>query len=84
MLSVNIITMFEMANIVRIDMKVVFRSKRENNDGVISPKIAIVNVNELTYKPDRAMVVLKYCEICDIIPIILNGVLIPSAEIIKI
>ena len=84
MLFVKIIIIFDMANINKIKTNVLFLSYFEKNIGINNPKIAIVNVNELTYNPDIAIVVLKYCEITEIIPTILKGVLIPRAEIVNI
>ena len=59
-------------------MNVVFLSNFENKAGTNRPQMAIVNVNELTYNPETAIEVLKYVEICEIMPTILRGVLIPS------
>ncbi|MBP5785329.1 MAG: hypothetical protein J6W16_07085, partial [Methanobrevibacter sp.] len=61
-----------------------FRSNFENKSGINRPDMAIVNVNELTYNPEIAMDVLKYSEICEIIPIMLKGVLMPNVDSIKI
>ena len=83
MLFVKMITMFDIANTVKMKMKVFLRSYFENSTGMNRPAIAIVNVNELTYNPEIAIVVLKYWEIWLIIPIMLNGVFIASAEIIN-
>lgn len=86
MLFVNIIMTLDIANIPKMKMNVFLRSYFENITGTNNPQMAIVKVNELTYSPDIEIVVLKYCEICDIIPIILNGVFIPmmtTSEYIK-
>ena len=48
MLFVNIITIFEIANTLKMLMKVLFLSNPENKTGINNPQIAIVNVNELT------------------------------------
>ena len=48
------------------------------------PQTDIVNVNELTYKPEIAIDVLKYIKIRYIIPTILKRVLIPIVAIIRI
>ena len=48
MLFVNMITIFEIANTVRMLMKVLFLSNLENRTGMNNPQIAIVKVNELT------------------------------------
>ena len=84
MLWVKTITMFETANTDRIETSVVFRSNFENRSGINRPDMAIVNVKELTYNPEIAMDVLKYSEICEIIPIMLKGVLMPNVDSIKI
>ena len=76
-------TRFETANTASMDMNVVFLSNLENKAGTNRPHIAIVNVNELTYNPEIAIEVLKYVEICDIMPTILRGVLIPSVANIR-
>lgn len=75
--------MFDRANTASIEMKVFFLSYFEKRIGMNNPVMAIVNVNELTYNPEIAMDVLKYSEICDIIPIMLNGVFIPIVDNIK-
>ena len=48
MLFVNMIAIFEIANTVRMLMKVLFLSNPENRTGMNNPQTAIVNVNELT------------------------------------
>ena len=48
MLFVNMITIFDIANTVKMLMKVLFLSNLENKTGMNNPHIAIVNVNELT------------------------------------
>ena len=83
MLFVNMITIFDIANTVKMLMNVLFLSNPENKTGMNNPHIAIVNVNELTYSPEIAIDVLKYLAICEMIPTILNGVFIPSVEIIR-
>ena len=67
----------------KIETNVVFLSNFEKNIGINNPQTAIVNVNELTYKPETAIDVLNWCEICEIMPTILNGVLIPRVANIK-
>ena len=84
MLFVNMIAIFEIANTVKMLIKVLFLSNLENKTGMNNPQIAIVKVNELTYSPEIAIVVLKYSAICEMIPTMLNGVFIPSVEIIRI
>ena len=42
-----------------IEINVFLRSYLENNIGMNNPEIAIVNVNELAYNPEIAIVVLK-------------------------
>lgn len=83
-MPVKIITRSAIEKIDRIETKVVFLSNFENKTGTKRPVTAIVNVNELTYKPDIAIEVLKYSDICEIIPIILKGVFIPNVDNIKI
>ena len=73
-------TRLETAKMPNIDRNVVFLSNLENNAGMNNPQIAIVNVNELTYNPEMAIEVLKNVEICEIMPTILSGVLIPSVD----
>ena len=63
MLFVKIITIFEIAKTDRIETNVFFRSNFEKSNGINRPVIAIVNVNELTYNPEIAIVVLKYSDI---------------------
>ena len=84
MLFKKIITIFEIAKIDNTVRNVVFLSNFENIFGMNRPKIAIENVNELTYNPETEMDVLKNCEISEIIPMILNGVLMPKDESISI
>ena len=83
MLFVNKITRFEREKSDKIRMKVFFLSYFEKNTGTNNPQIAIVKVYELTYKPDTAIEVVKYWEICEIIPMMLKGVFSPIAENIK-
>ena len=84
MLFVKIITMFDRAKTAKMETNVFFLSIFENRSGMNNPEIAIVKVNELTYKPEIAIEVLKYSDICEIIPIILKGVLIPKVDNINI
>jgi hypothetical protein len=72
-----------MAKTPKIETNVVFLSNFEKNIGINNPQTAIVNVNELTYKPETAIDVLNCVEICEIMPTILNGVLIPRVANIK-
>ena len=58
-------------------------SNFENRTGINKPVIAIVNVKDDTYNPEIAIEVLKYSDICDIIPIMLNGVFMPIVDNIK-
>ena len=76
--------MLDIAKMLRIVMNVLFLSYFENRIGMKSPLMAIVNVNELTKSPDIAIDVLKYSDICPMIPTMLNGVFIPIVEIIRI
>ena len=57
------ITIFDIANIDKIKMNVLFLSYPEKIIGMNNPQTAIVNVNELTYNPEIAIEVLKYCDI---------------------
>ena len=84
MLFVNMIAMFEIANTDRINRNTLFLSYFEKRTGTKSPQTAIVKVNELTYNPETAIDVLKYCDICEMIPIMLKGVFIARDESIKI
>ena len=84
MLFIKIITILETAKIDKMLTNVDFLSNLENSIGVNNPKIAIANVKELTYNPEIEMDVLKNCEISEIIPIMLKGVLIPKEESINI
>ena len=81
---VNIITKFETAKTLKMKTNVFFRSNLEKRTGTNKPQTAIAKVNELTYNPVRAIGVLKYSDICDMIPTMLNGVLIASVEKAKI
>jgi hypothetical protein len=76
--------MFATAKTDRIETNVLFLSNLENRIGMNRPVIAIVKVNELTYNPETAIDVLKYSEICEMIPMMLKGVLIPSVDSIRI
>lgn len=84
MLSVNMIMKFDMAKMPRIEMNVFLISNLENRIGINNPVMAIVNVKDDTYNPEIAMEVLKYCDICDMMPMILNGVFMPIVDSIKI
>ena len=75
--------MFETAKIPSIVMNVFLISYFEKKIGINNPVMAIVNVKDDTYNPEIAMEVLKYSDICDIIPIMLNGVLIAIVDNIK-
>ncbi len=77
------IIMFDSAKIPSIVMNVVFRSYFEKRIGMKRPETAIVKVNELTYNLDIAIDVLKYLEIWEIIPMMLNGVFMPIVDSIK-
>lgn len=83
MLSVKIITELDIAKTPNIMTNVFFLSYFENNIGMKSPLSAIVNVNELTYKPEIEIDVLKYSDICEMIPIMLKGVFIPKVDSIN-
>ena len=74
---------FEIAKIPSIVMNVFLISYFEKKIGINNPVMAIVNVKDDTYNPEIAMEVLKYSDICDIIPIMLNGVLIAIVDNIK-
>ena len=76
--------MFETAKIPSIVMNVFLISYFEKKIGINNPVMAIVNVKDDTYNPETAMEVLKYSDICDMMPMILNGVLIPIVDNIKI
>lgn len=83
MLSVKMITRLDTAKIPSIVMNVLLISNFENRIGINKPVTAIVNVKDDTYNPEMAMEVLKYSDICNIIPIMLNGVLMPIVDSIK-
>lgn len=83
-LSVKIMIKLDTAKMPNINANVFFLSYFENNMGMKSPLTAIVNVNELIYKPEMEIDVLKYSEICEIIPMMLRGVFIPKVDSIKI
>ena len=76
-------TRFATAKTLKIETNVVFLLSFEKKTGMNRPVTAIVNVNELTYRPDIAMEVPKYSEISEIIPMILKGVFIPKVDNIK-
>ena len=83
MLSVKMITRLDTAKIPSIVMNVLLISNFENRIGINKPVTAIVNVKDDTYNPEMAMEVLKYSEICNIMPMMLNGVLMPIVDSIK-
>ena len=83
MLSVKMITKFDTAKIPSIAMNVLLISNLEKRTGMNKPVMAIVKVKEDTYNPEIAMEVLKYSEICNIIPIMLNGVFMPIVDSIN-
>ena len=83
MLSVKTSMMLDTAKIPSIAMNVLLISCFEKNIGMNKPVMAIVNVKDDTYNPEIAMEVLKYSDICDIIPIMLNGVLMAIVDSIK-
>lgn len=83
-LSVKIMIKLDIAKMPNIKANVFFLSYFENKMGMNSPLSAIVNVNELTYKPEMEIDVLKYSDICEMIPMMLKGVLIPKVDSIKI
>ena len=83
-LSVKIMIKLDTAKMPNINANVFFLSYFENKMGMNSPLTAIVNVNELIYKPEMEIDVLKYSEICEIIPMMLRGVFIPKVDSIKI
>ena len=83
-LSVKIMIKLDTAKMPNINANVFFLSYFENKMGMNSPHTAIVNVNELIYKPEMEIDVLKYSEICEIIPMMLRGVFIPKVDSIKI
>ena len=83
MLSVKMITRLDTAKIPSIVMNVLLISNFENRIGINKPVTAIVNVKDDTYNPEMAIEVLKYSDICNIIPIMLNGVLMPIVDSIK-
>ena len=77
------ITRLDTAKIPSIVMNVLLISNFENRIGINKPVTAIVNVKDDTYNPEMAIEVLKYSDICNIIPIMLNGVLMPIVDSIK-
>lgn len=83
-LSVKIMIKLDIAKTPNIKANVFFLSYFENKMGMNNPLTAIVNVNELTYNPEIEIDVLKYSDICEMIPIILKGVFIPKVDNIKI
>ena len=64
-------------------MNVLLISNFENRIGINKPVTAIVNVKDDTYNPEMAMEVLKYSEIYNIMPMMLNGVLMPIVDSIN-
>lgn len=83
MLSVKMITRLDTAKIPSIVMNVLLISNLENRIGINKPVTAIVNVKDDTYNPEMAIQVLKYSDICNIIPMMLNGVLMPIVDSIN-
>ena len=77
------ITRLDTAKIPSIVMNVLLISNFENRIGINKPVTAIVNVKDDTYNPEMAIEVLKYSDICNIIPMMLNGVLIPIVDSIN-
>lgn len=77
------ITRLDTTKMPSIVMKVLLISNFENRIGINNPVTAIVNVKDETYNPEMAMEVLKYSEICNIIPMMLNGVLMPIVDSIN-
>lgn len=77
------ITRLDTAKIPSIVMNVLLISNFENRIGINKPVTAIVNVKDDTYNPEMAMEVLKYSEICNIMPMMLNGVLMPIVDSIN-
>ena len=66
-----------------IVMNVLLISNLENRIGINKPVTAIVNVKDDTYNPEMAIEVLKYSDICNIMPMMLNGVLMPIVDSIN-
>jgi hypothetical protein len=77
------ITRLDTAKIPSIVMNVLLISNFENRIGINKPVTAIVNVKDDTYNPEMAIEVLKYSDICNIIPMMLNGVLMPIVDSIN-
>jgi hypothetical protein len=77
------ITRLDTAKIPSIVMNVLLISNLENRIGINKPVTAIVNVKDDTYNPEMAIEVLKYSDICNIIPMMLNGVLMPIVDSIN-
>ena len=77
------ITRLDTAKIPSIVMNVLLISNLENRIGINKPVTAIVNVKDDTYNPEMAIQVLKYSDICNIIPMMLNGVLMPIVDSIN-
>ena len=80
MFPAKMITKFDTTKIPSIAMNVLLISNLENRTGMKSPVTAIVNVKDETYNPEMAMDVAKCSDICDIMPIMLNGVLMPIVD----
>ena len=83
MLPVKMITRLDTAKIPSIVMNVLLISNFENRIGINKPVTAIVNVKDDTYNPEMAIEVLKYSDICNIMPMMLNGVLMPIVDSIN-
>jgi hypothetical protein len=77
------ITRLDTAKIPSIVMNVLLISNFENRIGINKPVTAIVNVKDDTYNPEMAIEVLKYSDICNIMPMMLNGVLMPIVDSIN-
>lgn len=73
------ITRLDTAKIPSIVMNVLLISNFENRIGINKPVTAIVNVKDDTYNPEMAIEVLKYSDICNIMPMMLNGVLLTAS-----
>ena len=77
------ITRLDTAKMPSIVMNVLLISNFENRIGINKPVTAIVNVKDDTYNPEMAIEVLKYSDICNIMPMMLNGVLMPIVDSIN-
>ena len=74
---------FDRAKMPSIEMNVFLISNFEKITGMNRPVMAIVNVKDDTYNPEMAIEVWKYSDICNIMPMILNGVFIPIVDSIN-